>query len=368
MLFDPSALKGALLAAIEVVPTPVVLGVASVVALGALVGGFEPWGNQKVKDAKWTAAGIARVKSVDPGLMEVFGKPAVGDAMTPEQQDIFANFTMFMPQLLDIGLATGTMPPHKTGFLGELFDFAFMASPVFGMVGVISLVGFSLGHFGVLTYSRAPLAVATHLFGYLYVLIHTAFVVGAHLSMAGQAKDVEKYNAMADVAKAAVPKPFPYVLWAEQAAGSEPKGAHDFDEHSWPPLVYMPPTAIPLYQKGYIFVDLPGLALLAIGSPYAYFAIWVCYLSAALSDHLFCFGGRFTDRLKTIMYLRGMNMGQYAIWVLFAHFTSPAAVSLAASLTQVAVGFAIGAPVHWAMMLAIGARPSKRPYAAKKSA
>jgi hypothetical protein len=57
-----------------------------------------------------------------------------------------------------------------------------------------------------------------------------------------------------------------------------------------------------------------------------------------------------------------------AIWVLFAHFTSPAAVSLAASLTQVAVGFAIGAPVHWAMMLAIGARPSKRPYAAKKSA
>lgn len=54
-----------------------------------------------------------------------------------------------------------------------------------------------------------------------------------------------------------------------------------------------------------------------------------------------------------------------ATWVIFAHVTSPAATSLAASLTLLAKVGAVAAPLHLAMMLAIGARKSRRPGSGK---
>jgi len=259
--------------------------------------------------------------------------------------------------------------PRRFPLLGALYDFLFFAPVLVAGVGALSFAVFGLGHYGLLTYERAPAVVAIHFFSYLFTLINTAFAVGAHLVMFGDAKKVDAYNALDAAAKADAPKPFHLVMWAEQPGGSKPKGAHAFDAHIWPPLVHLPPRGVPLYQKGYILVDLPGLALLLLGSPYAYLAMWGCYQTAAMTDHLLLFGGAFPDRLKTILPVKGINLAQYATWVVLTHLTSPmgCAAGVGASALLFAKVALAAVPVHLAMMAMIGARPCKRANGAKSA-
>lgn len=330
-----------------------------------------PWSHQRPDGMTWTTAGVDLVKAVDMSMWEapfLFAKPAAGDKLTSAQLDLFFKFNIFTNQLLDRGLAKGVMAPRRFGLLGAAFDFLFMAQIFLFAIGAIALTAFALGSTGLLEYSRAPWLVAAHLFAYLYVLLHTAFVVGAHLGMMGDATKVEAYNALDATAKATAPKPYHYIMWGEQAAGEGAKGTHPFDAHTWPPLVYLPPTAIPRYQKGYILVDLPGLALLLCGSSYAYLAVWGCYLCAALSDHLLLFGGSFDERLKTVLPVRGINMAQYATWCVIAHLSAPSAASIGSSLAQLGAVGLVGAGVHLAIMFAVGARPSRRPGSDTKKA
>lgn len=369
---DPGMVKTAILTTIDSpLFAPVALGVSAVAVGGALlatVSGVQPWAQQK-PTLTWTKAGIDLLKELDTQLYEgVFGKPMPGDAITSDQSGLLDKFNVFTYQLLDRGLAAGTMKPRTFGLLGTIFDFIFMVPLFLGFFGLLGFGAYGLGTFGVLNYKRSPGTVAFHFFSYCFVLLHTMFVVFAHLGMKNDAKKVEDYNKLGEGARPHVAKPYHYVMWGEQAAGNGPKGSHPYDAHTWPPLVYIPPSGIPLYQKGYILVDLPGLALLAIGSPKAYLAIWGCYLCAALTDHLFLFGGTFFDRLKTVLPVRGINMAQYAFWTIMAHLTSPVATTLAASFTELGYVAAVAVPVHLLMMLAIGARPSRRPKYSKKSA
>ena len=186
------------------------------------------------------------------------------------------------------------------------------------------------------------------------LLLHSAFVVGAHLAMANDAKKTE-------AAIASGGANYHLTMWSEQAAGDGARGSHRYDAHTWPPLVYLPPKAILRYQRGYILADVPGVLLLLCGSPHAFAAIWACYLCAALTDHLVLFGGPLSQRVKTVLPCRGMNMLQYATWVVLAHLTSPAATTLAASLAQLGRIACVAAPAHAALMYAIGARKSRRP-------
>jgi len=282
---------------------------ATGVALAAFACGTLPWTHQQPDNLKWTAVGIDLLKAVDVvGVYEgAFRSPKVGETMTPAQLDIFFQFNIFTDQILDRGLATGRMTPRRFGIGGLIFDFLFLSPNILGAITSLALGSFALGSFGAIQYSRAPSLVAVHLFGYLYVLAHTALVLFAHLGMLNDAKKVEAYNKRPEG-----PKPFFYILWGEQAAGDGPRGAHPFDRHTWPPLVYIPPRGIPYYMKGYILTDVPSLALLAIGSPNAYLSIWACYLCAGLTDHLLLFGSHFSDRIKTVLPIRGINMLQCA--------------------------------------------------------
>ena len=94
----------------------------------------------------------------------------------------------------------------------------------------------------------------------------------------------------------------------------------------------------------YILVDLPGIALLLCGSAYAYPAIWACYLCAALTDHLFLFGGPLSERVKTTLPVRGINMAQYSMWVILAHLSAPGVVSVLESLAMLGKIFVVAAP------------------------
>lgn len=361
-MFSPPALKA-------LIESPVFLGGAAVVAAGVIFGGMltgaNPWAHQ-MPQLKWTAAGVDMVKAIDKSIYEdAMQKPQPGDTMTSGvgpngvgQLDLFFKFNIFTDQLLDRGLVTGAMQPRKYGLLGKLYDFLFMAPVLVGGIGVLALTSYALGRLGVLHYSRPPAKVAIHFFGYLYVLLHTMFVTIAHLGMKGDAAKVE------EAIKTGEPQ-YHKVMWSEQAAGNAPKGAHPFDAHTWPPLVYIPAASVPLYQRGYILADLPGIALLAIGSSHAYAAMWACYLSAALTDHLFLFGGSPSERLKTVSPIRGINMLQYSFWVIFTHLTSPASTSVYTSSYTLLKVFAVAAPVHLVMMYAIGARKSRRPGSGK---
>ena len=115
--------------------------------------------------------------------------------MTAAQLDIFFQFNIFTDQILDRGLATGTMSPRRFGVGGVLFDFLFLSPVVLGVVSTVAIAAYAIGAAGAVQYARAPSLVATHLFGYLYVLAHTSLVVFAHLGMVNDAKKVEAYNA-----------------------------------------------------------------------------------------------------------------------------------------------------------------------------
>ena len=216
------------------------------------------------------------------------------------------------------------MAPRKFGVLGYAFDFLAMAGIFYTAIFGVSTIVFGLGKFGLLTYARAPLVVAAHSFCYLYCLLHTAFVVGAHIGMFAGAKAVVAYNNGEGAPPNGVPeKSYHYVMWCEQAAGDKPRARTRDDAHTWPPLVYIPPLGVPHYMRGYLLVDLPGIALLLVGSPKAYAAIWGCYLCAALTDHLTLFGGQFKDRIKTVLPVGGINMAQYAFWTVATHLHAP---------------------------------------------
>ena len=352
--------------------SPLVIGAVAVIGAGVAIGGLlmPPHTHQKPDGLKWTQGGIDFVLAVNAPLYEsVFGSPKPGDPLTPAHLDLFFAFNIFTDQMLSRGLASGSMAPRKFGVLGYAFDFLAMAGIFYTAIFGVSTIVFGLGKFGLLTYARAPLVVAAHSFCYLYCLLHTAFVVGAHIGMFAGAKAVVAYNNGEGAPPNGVPeKSYHYVMWCEQAAGDKPKGSHPYDAHTWPPLVYIPPLGVPHYMRGYLLVDLPGIALLLVGSPKAYAAIWGCYLCAALTDHLTLFGGQFKDRIKTVLPVGGINMAQYAFWTVATHLTRPGAADATASFKELGMIAAVAVPVHLAMMAAIGARPSRRGNGDKKSA
>lgn len=80
----------------------------------------------------------------------------------------------------------------------------------------------------------------------------------------------------------------------------------------------------------------------------------------ALTHHLFYFGGVLSERLRTTLMVRGINMSQYATWIIILHLTHPRASPPAEAIGEL-VGCGVAASIVGNLaMLALGARPSRR--------